>query len=53
MLLYNGEEDKAHLNLDSRLPHAQQAIPILIPWLVVSGISNAAGTAVLVMGYKI
>lgn len=52
--MYSGEEDKAHLSLDSGLPGEWQAIPVLHPLLVGVGITDSAtvGTSALVMGRK-
>lgn len=53
-LICNGEEGRAHQNLDSGLPCAHRAIPILILLLVGAGIivSTTVGTSALVMGDK-
>lgn len=53
-LICNGEEGRAHLNLDSELPCAQRAIPVLILLLVGAGmiVSTTVGTSALVMGDK-
>ena len=54
VLIYNGEKDRAHLNLDAGIPRTLKAVPILIPLLVESGIMGSAAveTSALVMGYK-
>lgn len=53
-LICNGEEGRAHLNLDFGLPCAQQAIPILLLLLVGAGKrdSTTVGTSALVMEDK-
>lgn len=49
VVINNGEEGKVHPNLDSGLPCAWRAIPILIPPLVRAGVtdSNAIETSAL------
>lgn len=52
--IYNGEEGRNSLNLNSRPSHAQRAFPVLISPLVGAGITGPAvvETSTLVIGDK-